>query len=152
MPQPSTAHPSTAQPARPVATRPVTALRIHCPVRPETLQALFAGRTEALEEDPALAAMLAILRDEANPLGDFGAYKGVVEIVPGWESFRPTAAARPTQGAAGAVSVSPTLVLTAHIPAEAPEDAVAAALDRIVAAHPWEVPVIERIALDLLVR
>ncbi|MXP09022.1 hypothetical protein [Pseudoblastomonas halimionae] len=51
--------------------------------------------------------------------------------------------ASPTLGEAGAASVSPTAVLTIYIPSEAPQDKVTRAIDAILAAHPWEVPVIE---------
>jgi hypothetical protein len=44
-----------------------------------------------------LGGMLAIVRGD-NPLGDFGLYRGVVELHPGWENFEPTAGATPTLG------------------------------------------------------
>jgi len=131
------------------ALRRVRRLRVFCPVAATTLARLIAG--EAVEDDPALGAMLAIARGD-NPLGDFGLYRGVVELHPGWESFEPTAGAMPTLGAAGQRSLSPTVILTIHIPHDTPEAEVNRALDAIMAAHPWEVPVIEMDEAQLLVR
>jgi hypothetical protein len=124
-------------------------LRIFCPVAADTLRRLMAG--ELVDSDPALGAMQAILRGD-NPLGDFGPYRGVVELHPGWEAFEPTADASPTLGHAGAPQLSPTVVLTVHIPTEAPDSAVERAIEAIMAAHPWEVPVIELDEVKLLVR
>lgn len=95
--------------------------------------------------------MLAIIRAE-NPLGDFGLYKGVVEISTGFESFSPTAEAKPTSGGAGEVAVSPTVIITTYIRDDAPEELVAASLNELVAAHPWEVPVIEVFQTSLVGR
>lgn len=131
------------------ALRKVQRLRIYCPVAASTLSRLMAG--ESVEDDPALSAMLAIVRGD-NPLGDFGLYRGVVELHPGWENFEPTAGATPTLGAAGARSLSPTVILTIHIPDDAPQQAVDQTLDAIMAAHPWEVPVIELDETRLLIR
>lgn len=131
------------------ALRRVRRLRVYCPVAAITLAHLIAG--ESVEDDPALSAMLAIARGD-NPLGDFDLYRGVVELHPGWESFEPTAAAMPTLGAAGQRSLSPTVILTIHWPFDAPEDEVNHALDAIMSAHPWEVPVIEMDETQLLVR
>jgi hypothetical protein len=131
------------------ALRRVRRLRVYCPVSADTLARLLAGQT--VEDDRALGAMLAIMRG-ANPLGDFGLYRGVVELHPGWEAFEPTAGAAPTLGQAGERSLSPTVILTIHIPHDAPEAAVNAALDAIMAAHPWEVPVVELDETQLLMR
>lgn len=131
--------------------RSASAVRIHCPVEPATFQALLAGRSDALSADPVLARTLAIIRGD-NPLGDFGLYKGVVEIALGFESFLPTADARPVSGTAGAVSVSPTVILTTYLADDAPQDLASAALAQLVAAHPWETPVIEVCPTQLLVR
>jgi hypothetical protein len=65
--------------ARQYDFRPARALRIHCPVAEPVLARLLAGDRQALEDDPALAAMLAIVRGD-NPLGDFGLYRGVMEL------------------------------------------------------------------------
>ena len=128
--------------------RPALMLRVHVPVEAETCRAVAQGDGAAVDRDPALAAMLAAIR--ADPLlGDFGLYRGVVEISAGLESFMPTDAARPVSGTAGDVSVSPTVILTTYIADDAEEGAVEAALDRIVAAHPWEMPVIELTATRL---
>lgn len=131
--------------------RPARALRIHCPVAQLVLARLLDGDQRALEDDPALAAMFAIVRGD-NPLGDFGLYRGVMEVSPGWELFTPTATARPTAGTAGENAVSPTVVLTIHLPHDAPQDRIDAAIDAILRAHPWEVPVIELTETRLVTR
>ncbi|WP_448663382.1 hypothetical protein ACG3SL_01530 [Sphingomonas sp. CJ20] len=124
------------------ALLPARALRVHCPIEAATLAGLLAGRTACIEADPVLAAMLAIVRSD-TPLGDFGAYRSVVELAPGWELFTPGADAVPTLGKAGSGAVSPTAILTLYIPGDAPAEALAHAIDAIMTAHPWEVPVIE---------
>ncbi len=130
-----------------IASRAVTTIRIFCPVQPVTLAMLLSAGAAAMDDDPVLGAMLAILRED-GPLGDFGVYRNVIEIAPGWESFRPTADANPTSGTAGEVALSPTVVLTTYVAA----DAVDAVLTRIMAAHPWEIPVVEIGSARLLMR
>lgn len=131
-----------------VRLRQAIAVKIHCPVSAETLSALTAGDHGALDRDPAAARVLAVIRAD-NPLGDFGAYHGVCEITPGWESFRPGPDAKPTLGQTGEQSVSPTAILTTYAAAQAD---LSAALGALMDAHPWEVPVIELSQVDLLVR
>lgn len=133
------------------ASKPALRVSVHVPVAATTLEALLAGDRTALETDPVMAQMLAILR-APGALGDFGMYHGVAEIGLGWETFAPGPAANPTLGAAGEVEHSPTVTLTTWIPAEAPAEAVDAALAALMDAHPWEVPVIEVIETRLLVR
>ncbi|MHA6718371.1 hypothetical protein ACX40Y_02855 [Sphingomonas sp. RS6] len=122
--------------------RQVKRLRVHCPMAPESWRRLMAGDHTALADDPAIGAILAIARDD-TPFGDFGLYRGVVELSPGWEIFTPGAHARPALGAAAQETVSPTLILTFHVPADADPAAIDATVDRILAAQPWEIPVIE---------
>lgn len=131
--------------------RAVKALRIYCPLEAKTLDALLAGETAALEQDAALSRMLVIIRRD-NPLGDFGIYKSVVEIAPGWELFRPSVEARPTVGQAEENAASPTAILTIYIPSEAPAKVVADAIDALLEAHPWEVPVVEVYETQLVCR
>ncbi|WP_298290003.1 hypothetical protein [Novosphingobium sp.] len=133
------------------ASKPALRVSVHVPVAASTLEALLAGDRSALESDPVMARMLAILR-APGALGDFGIYHGVAEIGLGWETFAPSQAANPTLGAAGEVEHSPTVTLTTWIPADAPAEAVDAALAALMDAHPWEVPVIEVIETRLLVR
>ena len=123
-------------------TRAARVLRVFCPVEAKTLERLLCGDTAAMVQDPTLAALLDIVRSD-NPLGDFGSYRSVMEIAPGWELFTPGARASPTLGKADAAAVSPTVILTIHVPADAPEATFDAAVRRILEAHPWEVPVIE---------
>ena len=85
---------------------------------------------------PPPPALLAILR--TAPLGDFGRYREVVELALGYEGFRPGVGAVPTLGAVGAASWSPTVILTGIYDAEADVEALA---DALLAAHPWDVPV-----------
>jgi hypothetical protein len=96
----------------------------------------------ALDCDEGLADLYAIL-DADNPLGDFGAYQAVAEVTPGWEMFRPGANANPARGTVGQREVSPSLMVTIHVPGDAPQEAIDSAIARLLAAHPWEIPVIE---------
>lgn len=131
-----------------LACRRAVEVRIHCPIAGETLAAMVAGDGEALERDPSAVAILAIIRAD-NPLGDFALYKGVCEVSVGWESFEPGGDASPTLGSAGARSLSPTAILTTYADADADiEDALA----QLMAAHPWEVPVISVSGVDLVMR
>ena len=131
-----------------LAARSARRIRIHCPVARATLAALLAADPEAIERDPASAAMLAIIRAD-NPLGDFGLYRGVFEVAFGLEGFIPTAAARPTLGGAGAAALSPTVIITTYAAADADPGAVDAAIEALVRAHPWEIPVIELADVEL---
>ncbi len=128
--------------------RRVTVVRIHCPVSPETLEAMLAGDATALERDRTAAAILAVIRSDKT-LGDFGLYHGVVEIGIGWESFTPSPDAAPALGSAGAATLSSTVILTTYAAAEADIEGALAAL---MAAHPWEVPVFELAQAELLLR
>lgn len=131
--------------------RPAKMLRVYCPVDAQTLQRLLHGDSGAIEFDATLARLLAIVRGD-NPLGDFGIYKAVAEIGPGWELFTPTASASPALGSAGEAAASPTAVLTVYFPADTAEEAVRRCLEAIMDAHPWEVPVIELRETSLLQR
>ena len=133
------------------ASKKALRVSVHVPVGADTLAALLAGDRMALEADPVMARMLAILR-APGALGDFGMYHGVAEIGLGWETFAPSPAARPTLGSAGEVEHSPTVTLTTWIPADAPAAAIDAALAALMEAHPWEVPVIEVLETRLLLR
>ncbi|MGV3513079.1 MAG: hypothetical protein ACO1OX_13855 [Novosphingobium sp.] len=128
--------------------RRAIAVKIHCPISPSTLAAMLSGNAEAIEADAAASAMLAVIRAD-NPLGDFDLYKGVCEISVGWESFQPGPGATPTLGASGTRTLSPTAILTTYAKAEADTTPV---LAELIAAHPWEVPVIEVFETELLVR
>jgi hypothetical protein len=125
-----------------ISLRKVWAIRIAWPVSSAVLLSLLAGDTTALDSADGLAGLYAILAD-SNPLGDFGIYQAVAEITPGWELFRPAAGASPTRGIVGQREVSPSLMVTIHIPGDAPKGAVDAAIARLLAAHPWEIPVVE---------
>ncbi|WP_225204740.1 hypothetical protein [Novosphingobium huizhouense] len=133
------------------ASRIVRSVRVHVPVEAETLRALLAGEASALERDPTLRAMLAIIREQ-GALGDFGLYHGVAEITLGWETFVPGPEATPTLGNAAETTYSPTVTLTTWIREGADQADVDAALDALMAAHPWEIPVIEVAESRLLLR
>ena len=117
-------------------------VRIHCPIAHATLLELLKGNLAAIEDDPVAAKMLAVIRGP-NPLGDFDVYQGVFEISFGVEGFTATERATPTAGVRGRATLSPTAVITTYVDAAAAQSAVSAALDALVAAHPWETPVIE---------
>lgn len=131
-----------------VSRRRAVAVKIHCPVSALTFDALLNGDGDAVEHDPAAAAMLAVIRAD-NPLGDFKLYRGVCEISPGWESFQPGPGAEPTMGSAGERALSPTAIITTYADADAD---LAPALEALMAAHPWETPVIELSEVQLLER
>lgn len=135
----------------PHQSRAVTALKIHCPVDEATFHLLSAGDIATIDPDCALARIIEIVRSD-NPLGDFGLYKAVFELSTGREVFTPAADANPTLGTAGEPIASPTAILTVYIPDDVPQAAVSTALDAILAAHPWEVPVIEVRKTELLLR
>lgn len=119
------------------AVRWVRDIRVYCPVAPRTLAAMMAGDAGAVERDATAAVLLGILR--TPPLGDFGRYRDVVELALGYEGFRPGDGAVPTLGTVGEPSWSPTVILTAIYGADADVDSLA---EQLLAAHPWDVPVI----------
>ena len=125
-----------------ISLRKVWAIRIAWPVSSAVLLRLLAGDTAALDCQDGLANLYAILNDD-NPLGDFGAYQAVAEVTPGWELFRPGDGSSPTRGTVGQREISPSLMVTVHVPGDAPQAAVNAAIAQLLAAHPWEIPVIE---------
>ena len=117
-------------------------IRIRCPVSPQIWRDVAGGDLAALERDPAAGAMIAVIRAD-NPLGDFGLYRGVFEVSLGAEGFTPNVEARPTAGAAGTDILLANVTITTYVDADADPDAVEAAIAALVAAHPWEGPVIE---------
>ena len=134
-----------------LSTRAVTAIVIYCPCALASLQAFVAGDADALEHDPAVARMIAIIR-APNALGDFGVYQGVIEIGLGVETFIATAAAQPTLGTSDTPTWSPTVTLTTYVDQAVAEEDLERLLRELIAAHPWEVPVIEVRAARLAIR
>jgi hypothetical protein len=131
--------------------RQALAIRLAWPVSQATLERLLAGQSAAFEADPSLASLLDILRAD-NPLGDFGPYQAVAELAPGRELFRPGPEARPALGEAHRDEHSPSVMVTIHVPAETAGPKLDAAIDALLAAHPWEVPVVEVTEVRLAVR
>ena len=127
------------------------AIRVTWPVSSAVLLRLQAGDMAALDCEDGLASLFAIL-DGDNPLGDFGTYQAVAQVTPGWELFRPGADAKPSRGTIGQREVSPSLMITIHIPGSATRVAVDAAIARLLAAHPWEIPVVEVAEVALAAR
>lgn len=133
--------------------RTVRKVNIRCPVATDTFAALVRGEFTALESDPWAARMLAVIR--SYPLfGDLGLYHGVFEAALSIEGFTPTDRATPTAGSPGCNTLSPTVTITTYLDDQAEPRAMQAAFDALLAAHPWEVPVIEleREPVQLLLR
>lgn len=131
--------------------RAVKALRVFCPIEAYTLRAMLSGDASAMERDPTLSRLLNVIRS-ASPLGDFGIYKSVVEIAPGWELFSPADDAEPTLGEVGSTTRSPTAILIIYLPMDASREAVDNAIGALLAAHPWEIPVVELSETSLVTR
>ena len=132
--------------------RAARVLKIHCPIDIKSMQQISAGQIAQIDPECALAKILNLVGEGGSPLGDFGIYKSVVELSAGWEMFTPDSSSRPTLGQAGLRTVSPTAILTVYMAADSPADAVSGAIDAILVAHPWEVPVIELSETSLIVR
>jgi hypothetical protein len=127
------------------------AVRIHCPVSAIVLARLQAGEAAAIGDDPVLAAVVGIIRGD-GALGVIAPYRGVFELGFGLESFVPGDMAVPASGRAGEASVVPSVVVKTYVAADADPGAVEAALAKVLAAHPWEVPVVEVSPVALVVR
>lgn len=117
-------------------------VRIHWPISGEVFARLIAGHTETINEHDALAPLLGTLAVTPE-LGDFGDYTSVIETSIGYEGFTVGPAAVPTLGTPGERSISPTLVVTTYLDEQIDEHRLDEILGQLVAAHPWEVPVIE---------
>lgn len=117
-------------------------VRVHWPISPEVFALLIAGDTDSLSDHPALAPLLTAIHDTPE-LGDFGDYTSVVETSLGYEGFTVGPAATPTLGIPGQRTISPTLVMTTYVDATVAQERLNRILLDLVAAHPWEVPVIE---------
>ena len=114
-------------------------VRVHCPVSANVLARLQAREAAALTDDAVLRAVVEVIRG-SDVLGAVGPYRGVFELGFGLESFVPQAEAVPTTGRAGEAAMVSTVVVKSYA-AEGAD--IARELAAIVAAHPWEVPVIE---------
>lgn len=127
---------------RAVTLRSAQKVTIHCPISAETLRRLTGGDLEAIERDPAAAAILAVIR-ASDQLGDFDLYKGVFEVSLGLEGFTSTERANPTSGQPGERALSPTAIISTYVDPAVSAPELAMVIDALVLAHPWETPVIE---------
>ncbi|MCF3138674.1 MULTISPECIES: hypothetical protein [unclassified Paenarthrobacter] len=125
-----------------IQLKPVRKLRIHWPIRVETMTQLAGGNLAALEADSGISSLLQELT-ECPELGGFGNYHHVFESSVGYEGFTVAEGANPTLGSVGQRTISPTFVFTSYFDDCLDEDAVHRLVQRIVDIHPWEVPVIE---------
>lgn len=123
-------------------------VRVHCPVSAIVLARLQAGEAAALADDPVLAGVVDVIRG-SDVLGAVGPYRGVFELGFGLESFVPGAGAAPVAGRTGQAEVVATVVVKSYAAAGAE---IGAELAAIVAAHPWEVPVVEVGVVELVAR
>ncbi len=114
-------------------------VRVHCPVSAVGLARLQAGDGAAIADEPALAAIVALVRG-SDVLGAIGGYRGVFELGFGLESFVPGVGTTPVTGRIGQAEVVPGVVVKSYAAIGTDLGPVLAA---IAEAHPWEVPVIE---------
>lgn len=117
-------------------------VRVHWPVTSATFTQLIAASGAVAYLGGDIEPLRDVIEATAE-LGDFGDYTDVVEMSIGYETFSVGPAANPTLGSAGERSVSPTLVVTTYMDSGISDERVEEILARLVAAHPWEVPVIE---------
>lgn len=134
---------AAAVPPDAIVRRAVRALTVRWPVDAETLGAVVRGDLAAVAAaDGRLGALLDVLRASAH-LGDFGLYQDVFEATVGVEGFTPTSGANPSLGSVGTSTLSPTITLTTYLDARLSEETLDEVLAAVVAAHPWQIPVIE---------
>ncbi len=126
-------------------------ISVYCPVLPDTIRALARGELSALAQDPVGGRILAYI-ERSPELGDFGAYRGVCEVAIGLEAFTSDEHARPTMGSVGERSHSATAVISTYAADSISDDRLDALLQELCALHPWEVPVIEVVAVTLVRR
>ncbi len=124
-------------------------ITIYCPASREAWLALLAGDASRLEEDPAIAPLLATLRTHPE-FGALGPYRNVYEVSGGHESFTPGSAARPTLGTAGKTSTTPSIVVTTYLTGAVTDVRLAELVAALAASHPWELPVIEFCEVQVL--
>lgn len=134
----------------PITRRKVRAIKVYWPVSHSTLARVSAGDLGALRSDDSFGAFIDVL-ESSSCVGDFGVYRDVYEVGLGAEGFTTRSGATPALGAIGERTLSPTLTVTVHVDHSVPEDEISQVLGQILAAHPWEVPVLELTApFDLI--
>lgn len=117
-------------------------ITVHCPISGDTLRAVAAGDSAAMERDPTVAPLLAFITS-CPELGDFGTYEGVCEITLGLEVFKPKSGAAPTVGEIGQRTYLPMAMLSTYLAPATPAARADAILGELARRHPWELPVIE---------
>lgn len=75
--------------------------------------------------------------------GSVGTYKAVAEISSGAETFTPTDDSAPAHGVASVASTVPSARVVTYIPVGTPGEQVERLVGEVVAAHPWEHPLVE---------
>lgn len=120
----------------------VRKLRVHWPISAETFSRIAAGNADAVQQDAGLAELLKAV-EQFPDLGDFGNYKHVFESGIGFEGFSCGEGATPTLGQVGEQTLSPTFVFTTYFDSALDDAVLERAMQKLVAIHPWELPVIE---------
>jgi hypothetical protein len=90
----------------------------------------------------ALQEMLQTFRKYAFA-GKVGTYNNVTEISRNEETFTPTQASKPTEGAADATSYVASARLVTYIPITTTSEDLSILIEEMVSIHPWEHPVLE---------
>jgi hypothetical protein len=75
--------------------------------------------------------------------GSVGTYRAVAQISGAADTFMPTADSAPVHGAADIASTVPSARVVTYVPAATPGEDVDQLIGALVAAHPWEHPLIE---------
>ena len=127
----------------------VRRITVYGPASRRAWLALLAGDPAAVEADPAVAPLLAVLRAQPE-FGALGPYRNVFELSGGHESFTPDAGAQPTFGHAGETSTTASVAITTYVAAGVAEQRLTDLVALLAAAHPWELPVIEVCAVQVL--
>ena len=91
---------------------------------------------------PSVKAVLQLMQ-QADDVGAVGAYREVLEISEGRESYMPTVDARPVHGDSGSISDARTLKIVTYVAKEIEDVDVSRLVENLAALHPWEHPIIE---------
>lgn len=91
---------------------------------------------------PHVMAVLGLIR-RSDHVGAVGAYRAVVEISDGRESFVPTVDAQPAHGDNGSASDVRAIKIITYVAKEIDDLEVVRLVEDLAALHPWEHPIIE---------